>query len=262
VKTPSKGSGHPAPADAARIRPEALEEKITHLTEGVARTASKYKVAILVVLVAIVAVVAISSLVTYLAAQQEESWSGRVDELFRKSAAEIRIAAPALADELRGTRIEPVLVARYAHWLYEQAGAGDRERAFTLVEEAMQRHPGDLVLDLCHGELVQVRTEAEGFVLPPIPEAAPPTLPTPPETGATVTPPSGPGIVTPVNAPVPVPPTAPPKGAVSSGAAAPGAPAPPPATEDPLGDDPLDGEVPNPDGGAAPPKPAPGDGQR
>ncbi len=165
VKTQSKGPGQPAPS-----KPEALDEKITHLTEEVARTATRYKVPILVTLVAVVAIVAVTSLISILSDQQESSWSDQIYLLFQQEPSQIRVDGPKLAEQLRGTRIEPAFIVQYASWRFNQGEPGDREEAIALLEQAKGRNPDSILIGLALGEFEQVANASEGFVLPPIPE--------------------------------------------------------------------------------------------
>jgi len=179
VKTQSQGPGH-SPQPHAQPHPPssgALEEKITHLTEEAAKTASRYKVPILVGIVAILAIVAVSGLVSTLSRQQDGARSEKLYQLFQMEAAQIRAEGPALQEELEGTRIEPAFVSRYARWLYEQNQPGDREQALALIAAARARHPENLIIELTAGELEQVHAANAGFVLPALTPPPPPPAP-------------------------------------------------------------------------------------
>lgn len=230
MKTQRPGHGHPkSPSPTHALppgQPEALDEKITHLTEEVAKTANRFKVPILVAIVATIAIVATSGLVSSITRKQEGERSERIYLLFRAEPAVIRADGPALQTELEGTRIEPVFVARYARWLYEENQPGDRERALALVAAARARHPGSLILEMTGNELEQAETVDAGFELPPLPPPpAPPAPPANAETGESAG-------AAPIETLTPAPPAAAPAGEsapipVPEGGAAP--PAPPPA---------------------------------
>lgn len=166
MKTQKKGPQRPsAPGHSS----EKLDEKLTHLTEEVAKTANRFRVPFVVAIVAIVAIIALSGLVTYMNEQQEEAWSEEIYTLFEKDDAAIRADAPSLQDELEGQRIEPAFVAQYARWLFEQNQPGDRQSALALVDAAAERHPDSLLLDIARSEFRQVYEASQGFTLPPIP---------------------------------------------------------------------------------------------
>ncbi len=177
MKTQSKG-----PSQPSSPKPEALDEKITHLTEEVAKKANLYKVPALIALVLIVAVVAIFSLTSSLGEQAEMELSESVYLLFepdntgelKKSPSELRSEAQALAKTLEGEKIEPVFASLYAAWLFKQNEGNDREQALALLSSALSRHEGNLILTLANDELTQNKSSSEGFTLPAIPEPDPP----------------------------------------------------------------------------------------
>jgi len=171
VKTQSKGPGQKAPAT-----PEALDEKITHITEDLVKGADRFKVPVIVILVGIVAVIAIMGIVGKLKESQEMAWSEEIYQLFENDDAGIRANAPVLIAELEGKRIEPALVTRYALWLFEQNQGNDRADAVALVAAAQERHPEDLLLSIAQGELTTAYEGSKDFELPPIPEPVPPTV--------------------------------------------------------------------------------------
>ena len=179
MKTQSKG-----PSQPSSPKPEALDEKITHLTEEVAKKANLYKVPALIALVLIVAVVAIFSLTSSLGEQAEMELSESVYLLFepdntgelKKSPAELRSEAQALAKTLEGEKIEPVFASLYAAWLFEQNEGNDQEQALALLSSALSRHEGNLILTLANDELTQNKNASAGFTLPPIPEPDPPPV--------------------------------------------------------------------------------------
>ena len=192
MKTQSKG-----PSQPSSPQPEALDEKITHLTEEVAKTANRYKVPALIGLVLVMAIIAIATLMKRVGEKSEGELSDSVyvlfqkDDagLFKKGAAEIRAEAPALGKKLEGEKIEPVFAARYAAWLFGQTEGNDRNQALTVLKDALGRHEGNLILTIAHEELSTVQAASAGFILPPIPEPDPPVELTPvfPE----ITPPVG-----------------------------------------------------------------------
>ena len=171
MKTQRKGPGQNAPAT-----PEALDEKISHLTEDLVKGADRFKVPVVVILVGIVAVIAIMGIVGKLKESQEVAWSEQIYQLFENDDAGIRANAPVLIAELEGKRIEPALVTRYALWLFEQNQGDDRVDAVALVDAAQERHPEDLLLNIAQGELSAAYEASKDFELPQIPEPVPPTV--------------------------------------------------------------------------------------
>ena len=243
MKTQSKGAA-PAP------RGEALDEKLTHLTEDIAKSASRHKVPIVVALVAIVAIIAVYRIVGYLGVQQEGRWNEQIYALFQMEPAQIRVEGPKLAAELEGTRIEPVFVAQYARWLFEAGEEGDPEKALELLTSARGKHPDSLLIELTFDELDHVQQASGTFELPPIPEPVAPVSPPVPGLGTGVVPPVGGEDLI----PEPGEGTEPPGGA---------------GTEDPpSGDSQADAaedppaDAPPPTDSAPQPTPAPGDGGR
>ena len=175
MKTQSKGPGQPKPASP---KPEALEDKITNLTGEVAKTANQYKVVALVAFVAIIAIVAIAQLVGHLGEKAEGQRTDAIYTLFRnEDPAKIRAEAPALAKELKGTKIEPYFLPLYARWLFDQNEGNDRQTAVDLLDDALKRHEGEIYLTLAHEEFSQQLAASAGFTLPEIPEPLTPDTP-------------------------------------------------------------------------------------
>ena len=178
MTTKSQGKNAPNP------QPEALDEKITHLTEEVAKKASAYRVPVLVLIIAIVAGFAINTMLTAMQESKEQAWSEDVYVMFStdKPVSEVRAAAPKLASDLEGAKIEPFFATKYAQWLWEQNEGDDRSRAVQYLEEVKARHEGSpihtLLVELQHTELKNALEASQGFEMPPIPEPADPTAST------------------------------------------------------------------------------------
>jgi len=171
VKTQSKGTNVPTPA------PEALDEKITQLTEEVAKKAKTYWVPVLIAIIVVFAFMAVSSLMSSITEGQQQDLSESVYALFNsgKTPEEIRSQAPQLGESLRGKPIEAYFVVTYAQWLYGQGEGDDRAKAIELMEEALPRQEtfaGQLLLELQLSEHRSAMEVSKDFVLPEIP--APP----------------------------------------------------------------------------------------
>ena len=100
MKTQSKGTNVPTPA------PEALDEKITQLTEEVAKKAKTYWVPVLIAIIVVFAFMAVSSLMSSITEGQQQDLSESVYALFNsgKTPEEIRSQAPQLGESLRPER--------------------------------------------------------------------------------------------------------------------------------------------------------------
>ncbi len=171
MKTQSKGTNVPTPA------PEALDEKITQLTEEVAKKAKTYWVPVLIAIIVVFAFMAVSSLMSSITEGQQQDLSESVYALFNsgKTPEEIRSQAPQLGESLRGKPIEAYFVVTYAQWLYGQGEGDDRAKAIELMEEALPRQEtfaGQLLLELQLSEHRSAMEVSKDFVLPEIP--APP----------------------------------------------------------------------------------------
>ena len=167
MKTQSKGPGQPTKPSPKQ---EAIEEKITTLTQGVAKTANQYKVMALVAILAVFAIVAISQLVGYLGDQKNAERTDKIYSVFsQEDPAAIRAQAPLLQRELKGTNIEPYFALVYSRWLFGENEGNDRQAAIDLLKDTLSRHEGDLYLTLAEEELSQIQGASAGFTLPEIP---------------------------------------------------------------------------------------------
>ena len=85
VKTRPKGPGSPgSPAKGpGRESTGKLDETLTHLTEEVAKTASRYKVPIVVLIILVFAIILLSTLFSAYQRMREETWNDQIHALFQ-----------------------------------------------------------------------------------------------------------------------------------------------------------------------------------
>ena len=154
-----------------------LDQTIEHLTEEVARTASRFRIPLILLVVAVIGGILITQLMGKIEDVQRQGTNDEIAAFFSGSTAEIRSGASRLLETVRSEKIEPFVVSRYALWLFVKNGDGDRQQALGLLESTFERHPDSLLLVPYIEEFRQAIESSAGFVLP---EPEPIVIPEPP----------------------------------------------------------------------------------
>lgn len=97
-----------------------LDQTIEHLTEEVARTASRFRIPLILLVVAVIGGILITQLMGKIEDVQRQGTNDEIAAFFSGSTAEIRSGASRLLETVRSEKIEPFVVSRYALWLFVQ----------------------------------------------------------------------------------------------------------------------------------------------